>query len=844
MSAIQAEDVINALNNPDDDVNIRVFDDHRPKVFNGAKYTVKAKDFSTIKEALKKHNDAGRAISLVINTGGNTDAEITRINAQFMECDDLPMEEQEKAIKAFPLRPSMIIKTRKSLHTYWFVKDADVSLFRPIQKALALHFNGDSNMVNESRAMRLPGFYHCKQEPILVQCIYWHPERRYTQQQLMDVLPMDQVHVQPRAEKQNTKITGDEMGLELVLNTCDFLKHCKKDAATLPESDWYAMITNLANFRGGAEAIHSLSAGYPTYNKEETENKIQHFLESGTGPMTCAAIAEKGFKCPKLKDGTCPCKAPAAKVYRPMEIEEYEAMIKALPITNDAATDTKTARKFVEDYLLNTDQSTVMMLLNYTMKQHFKFKNEDLKMLMSSYRKVHKEFAAQNDKHSKIPDGLVSLPKWYTTTKNGLKFMPYVLAEELSKDEHVFYAAEQHYRYTHGVYEPIPVMEAQHIVQEKMLPTEAKWTQITDAEKQWRIKIQKGLREINPNVYMINVQNGFYNVLEDTLTEHTPEYLSTIQLNVRYDPKADCPKFKKFLNDSMEGDEGQVKLIQEMLGYCLIPSANAQKAFVLTGAAAAGKSVLLNVISDILLSRQNVSNVSWQALNERFKPAELFGKLANIFADLPTKNIDDNGIFKALVGEDTMTVEKKNKDPFSFKSTARLLFSCNSIPRNYGDRSEGFYRRLIIIRFNHSVPQEKRDPFLLDKFRGEADGIFQFALDGLRTLIKNDFKFDVTDKNQKEVEQYKEDSDSVLAFAAECCEVEEGASVGSTELFNHYKNYCEENGMKPYAMRNFIRAILERYPNSKRAKDHVGNRRIITNLKYVEDKDWNEDSNS
>ena len=91
-------------------------------------------------------------------------------------------------------------------------------------------------------------------------------------------------------------------------------------------------------------------------------------------------------------------------------------------------------------------------------------------------------------------------------------------------------------------------------------------------------------------------------------------------------------------------------------------------------------------------------------------------------------DIDDNGIFKALVGEDYLTVEKKNKDPFSFQSNARLLFSCNSIPKNYGDRSDGFYRRLIIIRFNHAVPPEKKDPNLLDKFRVEADGIFLFAL--------------------------------------------------------------------------------------------------------------------
>ena len=66
-----------------------------------------------------------------------------------------------------------------------------------------------------------------------------------------------------------------------------------------------------------------------------------------------------------------------------------------------------------------------------------------------------------------------------------------------------------------------------------------------------------------------------------------------------------------------------------------------------------------------------------------------------------------------------------------------LLFSCNNIPKNYGDRSEGFYRRLIIIRFDHAVPENKKDPDLLDKLRLEADGIFLFALEGLKRLIKN-----------------------------------------------------------------------------------------------------------
>ena len=177
---ISAQDVINALFSPDDIVCLRVFDDRKEGIFTGAKLNVEAGKFFSVEEQLAEHNQKHRGIFFVVNSGGHTDKEITRINAQFVEMDDKSFEEQQKLIDNFPLPPSMVIKTRKSLHTYWFVQNADVSQFRPIQKALVQHFGGDPMCVNESRVMRLPNYYHCKKEPVLVECISFHPERRYT----------------------------------------------------------------------------------------------------------------------------------------------------------------------------------------------------------------------------------------------------------------------------------------------------------------------------------------------------------------------------------------------------------------------------------------------------------------------------------------------------------------------------------------------------------------------------------------------------------------------------------------------------------------------------------------
>ena len=821
MMDITAQEVLSSLFNADEEVCLRVFEDRDEKLFPGAKYNVRCGQFGSIENTLRNHNAMNRGIFYTVNYGGQTDDKITRINAQFVEMDHASFEEQQKRIGAFPLKPSMIIRTRKSLHTYWFVKDGDVSRFRGIQKQLVKHFDGDPMCVNESRVMRLPGFNHCKEDPVMVECILFHPERRYTQDQISAVLPAAEETVVERKK-------GNEKGLNVILHECAFIQHCREHAAELPEHDWYAMITNLAPFEGGTDMIHRLSAGYPTYSEAETQKKINHFLESGTRPMTCATIGEKGFRCPRMESGECKCKSPAALCYLPMSVDGLRSMIAEMPVTGDEMKDLRTVTDFIHEYLYNQDAAIVEGLLNFDLRKKYNLKSNIMRSLSGEYRAANKKYLAGLKARMHRMDE--ALPLWYEPTENGgLRFLPGVLADHLGETEQVFYAAEQHYRYENGVYKEMTEMQAQKITRDQMIPRETKMSQITDAEMQWRLNIQRSIHEMNANPYIINVKNGLYDVLEGTLIPHNPEYYSTIQLNVAYDPEAKCPRFRQYLEEVLHAD--QIPLIQEMLGYFLVPVTRGQKCFVIVGEGGAGKSQLLLVLNDILLGRENVSNVSWQALNERFKTAELFGKLANIFADLPTKNIDDNGIFKALVGEDFLTVEKKNKDPFSFQSTARLLFSCNNIPRNYGDRSEGFYRRLIIIRFDHAVPEEKRDVELLDKFRAEADGIFLFALEGLKRLMKNHFRFSETAANREELQQYREDSDSVLSFVKECCVCEPEAVVGSSVLFNAYKKYCEDSGMMPYAQNKFIQQVQSACPGVRREIDKLGQRRVINGMK-------------
>jgi len=156
--------------------------------------------------------------------------------------------------------------------------------------------------------------------------------------------------------------------------------------------------------------------------------------------------------------------------------------------------------------------------------------------------------------------------------------------------------------------------------------------------------------KIDFRAYLLNFKNGLYNVLTEELQSHDPKILSTIRLGGNFNPTAECPIFLKYLNDSLP--ETEISLVQEILGYMLIAMNKAQKAFVVLGKAESGKSTLLYVVQDVLLRKANCSNLAWQELNEKFATVQLFGKLGNIFADLPSEKIRDTGIFKAITGED------------------------------------------------------------------------------------------------------------------------------------------------------------------------------------------------
>ena len=311
----------------------------------------------------------------------------------------------------------------------------------------------------------------------------------------------------------------------------------------------------------------------------------------------------------------------------------------------------------------------------------------------------------------------------------------------------------------------------------------------------------------DPQHRIIVFQNGVLDLSTLTLRQHSPESKYTMGIPHKFNPDAKCPHFDRFINEILPTDAHQ--LIRQLMGYLLIPSTAFRKFFVFVGEGANGKSTLIVVIV-IMLGRQNVSHQSLHAIaQDRFSRAELFGKLANPYADLESQDVRNTGILKQIVAGDPLQYEKKFKDPFSGPATARLLFSANEMPVIH-DTSEAMTDRLILIDFPRRFEESEQDKELIHKLTTEAEveGIIaRFALPGLIGLLKSE-QFAIPETSRRLQQQYRHQCDPFSEFVRDNVQVASAEFVTKSDLYSGYRRWCEVQGIpKTLSLTEFNRRI-------------------------------------
>ena len=294
--------------------------------------------------------------------------------------------------------------------------------------------------------------------------------------------------------------------------------------------------------------------------------------------------------------------------------------------------------------------------------------------------------------------------------------------------------------------------------------------------------------------YLIPVKNGLIDLRTSPqykIQKHSPGYYIMSVLPVEYNPNAKCPKFEEFLVEILPDINDQVR-IQEGFGNCLITSREYMIIYMLYGEGANGKSTLLNVLS-ALLGEENVSNVSlYDIAYGRWDSGNLYGKLANIHADIELKELKNTGAIKILTGDDMAKGEKKYHNPFYFKNHAKPWFSTNVMPYIYDD-SDAFHRRWRIIEFSQKflLGAEQTNTQMIKELTTpeELSGILNWALEGLRQL-QSQKKFSYLKSVEERRETWHAMSSPLKPFIRDCVGFDESAYVTKEDFYQAYRRYC------------------------------------------------------
>lgn len=317
-------------------------------------------------------------------------------------------------------------------------------------------------------------------------------------------------------------------------------------------------------------------------------------------------------------------------------------------------------------------------------------------------------------------------------------------------------------------------------------------------------------------------QNGFYDPVHKCMIDHDPKYKAINQIPYDYDPDAD-PEGETVKNwlDFITPEPDDREMLLQYAGYCLTRDTRQQKFMVLRGEGGTGKSTVINLIMQ-MIGPENITNISLAQLMQRFAAFNLMGKLLNSCADLEVTALEDVSTIKKIIGEDPISAEAKGKDPVNFRSYAKLIFSTNELPIVKTERTNGFYRRLLILKMDR-LP-EARSPDFYKQLSSEIDYFIHECVKAVCRMYENGFIVE-SEESKAEVQQLRCDSDTVEAFLAEKITVKKDGMIPRAKLYDSYTSYCQEMERQSLKKTSFFKAMRAKGFSERKA--NVNNQRGI-----------------
>ena len=344
-----------------------------------------------------------------------------------------------------------------------------------------------------------------------------------------------------------------------------------------------------------------------------------------------------------------------------------------------------------------------------------------------------------------------------------------------------------------------------------------------------------------PDKYKVQFDNISFDVRHGKL-EECDTFFTLHQIPHNYDAKADCPKFKKFIDNLFY--EEDIPVIQEYLGYCLVPNTLAQTALFIIGDGGEGKS-RITVLMEHIIGENSLVIGKFAGLQEKFSLVSLDKQMMFIDDDISLEALDDTSNFKKIVTAETaMEVEPKGKPKYKTRLYSRILCCGNGAIQSKFDRSDGFYRRLLLCKVK-PVHYDKPDRTLSDQLDEEIPGIINWLLEGLCRVVKKGFIIEPSKRMQGELQSVRDNSDTIQLFMSDEQFVEytgeKDDKVSIKQLYDAYESWCQDNSYLVIHKNTFGKVIRKTYKlnlskkimNPQRVADLVSHEKVYLNKKQV-----------
>ncbi|WP_235673694.1 phage/plasmid primase, P4 family [Mycolicibacter algericus] len=348
---------------------------------------------------------------------------------------------------------------------------------------------------------------------------------------------------------------------------------------------------------------------------------------------------------------------------------------------------------------------------------------------------------------------------------------------------------------------------------------------------------------LDADPYLLNTPSGVIDLRTATLTPHTPHGWHTKITGAAYDRDLPAPRWHQFLHTTFGGDDELIRYVQRLAGYAAIGEVTHHVLPFLFGAGQNGKSVLLDVLVDVLgdyaLTAPANFLLAGQTKHET-EIARLNGARLVVCSEVNQESRFDEAKIKSLTGGDKITGRFMRQDFFDFTPSHTLFLAGNHQPQvSAGGKS--FWRRLRLIPFRHEVPAEQRNENLARELVDhEGPAILAWITAGTVDMLTGGL--DEPSSVAAATGEYEEQEDALKRFLDECCHLGGGITVKTktSVVLARYQRWARENGETEMGAKVLSRELANRFGIRSVASNGVRFYNSVALVSEESEQRWND----